>query len=124
LKTERMTLLISPADKAAITARADGLGMSVSELVRKAALGYDPEEEAIEAMLPEVEAAIERMHASFDRMEANSVEHRKEMERLRSSEYREQVQREVWADPNIDWKWIAALREGVLHRPALKARAA
>ena len=128
MKTDRLTLMVSPADKAAINARATSLGISVSELVRKAALDYDPGEEVmkaeLEALLPEVEAAIERMHATFDRIEANSEAHRREMEHLRSPEYREQVQREVWADPNIDWEWIRALREGVLHRQLAEVKAA
>jgi cell wall assembly regulator SMI1 len=128
MKTDRLTLLISPADKAAINARAESLGISVSELIRKAALVYDPTEEAakaeLEALLPEVEAAIDRINATFDRIEANSEAHRREMEHLRSPEYREQLQREVWANPNIDWDWIQALRDGALRRPLAEAQAA
>ena len=122
MKTDRLTLLISPADKAAINGRAESLGISVSELVRQAALDYDPEEagvrEEIEALLPEVEAALERIHASFDRIEANSERHRVEMERMRSPEYRDELQQQVWSDPRIDWDRIIALRSGLLHQKA------
>lgn len=122
MKTDRLTLLISPADKAAINARAELLGVSVSELVRRAALDYDPDEavarQELEALLPQVAGAVGRMHATFDRIEANSARHREEMAYLRSSEYREKLQREVWADPRIDWDWIEALRNGAMHSKA------
>ena len=128
MKTDRLTLMVSPADKAAINARAETLGVSVSELVRRAALDYDPAEvharAELEALLPEVEAAVGRMHATFDRIEANSEAHRREMNHLRSPEYREQLQREVWANPNIDWDWVQALRDGVLRKPSGEAKAA
>ena len=62
MKTERLTLLVSPSDKAAIAARAAALNMSVSELVRRATRDYDPEEEALreelEALLPAFNAAV------------------------------------------------------------------
>ena len=128
MKTDRLTLLISPVDKAAINARAEALGISVSELIRRAALDYDPEEDAIkaqiEALLPEVGAAIGRMHDTFNRIEANSACHREEMQRLRSPEYREQTRRELWADPAIDWERIRALREGALFKAGESARTA
>lgn len=119
MKTDRLTLLISPADKAAINARAELLGISVSELVRQAALGFDPEESAaraeLEAMLPEFEGAVDRILGTLDRMLSKADAHEVEMARLRSPEYREQVRREVEADPRIDWDWIAKLRAGELH---------
>ncbi|WP_164847386.1 plasmid mobilization protein [Sphingobium algorifonticola] len=119
MKTDRLTLLISPSDKAAINARADVLGISVSELVRRAALDYDPDEAAaraeLDVLLPQVTAAVARMHATFDRIEVNSARHREEMAYLRSDEYREKLQKDVWADPRIDWDWIDALRAGALH---------
>ena len=120
-----MTLLIAPDDKAAITARADTLGVSVSELVRRAALDYDPDEALaraeLEVLLPQVNAAVARMHATFDRIEANSARHREEMAHQRSDEYRAKLQQDMWTDPRIDWDWIAAIRGGALHP---KARAA
>jgi hypothetical protein len=127
MKTDRLTLLISPSDKAAINARAEQLGISVSELVRKAALDYDPDEadarRELEALLPHVTAAVGRMHATFDRIAANSARHREEMAHLRSPEYREQLQQAVWADPQIDWDWIDVIRAGALH-PKTEAKAA
>ena len=123
MKTDRLTLLISPADKAAINARAELLGISVSELVRQAALGFDPEEAVakaeLEVLMPEFEGAVDRILASLDRMLAKADAHDVEMARLRSPEYREQVQRDVEADPRIDWDWIAKLRSGTLHAKAV-----
>jgi hypothetical protein len=123
MKTDRLTLLISPADKAAINARAELLGISVSELVRQAALGFDPEEAGakaeLEAMMPEFEGAVDRILAALDRMLVKAEAHETEMARLRSPEYREQVRRDVEADPRIDWDWIAKLRSGALHAKAV-----
>ena len=125
MKTERMTLLIAPDDKAAITARADSLGMSVSELVRQAAIAFDPDEAAaraeLEVLLPQVDAAVARMHATFDRMEANTARHRQEMAHQRSDKFRAKLQQDVWADPRIDWDWIKAIRGGALHPKAQAA---
>jgi hypothetical protein len=122
VKTDRLTLLISPADKAAINARASSLGISVSELVRKAALDYDPDEAfaraELEALLPAVNAAVGRMHATFDRIEANSARHRAELEQVRSPENRDALQKALWADPRIDWDRIEAVRAGALHTAA------
>lgn len=118
MKTDRMTLLIAPVDKAAIVARAAALNLSVSELVRQAALGYDPEEISakaeLEALLPEFEQAVDNILATLDRMLAKADAHDVEMQRLRSPDYREQVRREVEADPRIDWDWVTKLRAGAL----------
>lgn len=122
MKTDRLTLLISPAEKAAINARAETLGVSVSELVRRAALDYDPDEAAaraeLEALLPQVTDSVARIHATFDRIEANSARHREELAYLRSDEYRAKLQQDVWADPRLDWDWITAVRAGALHPKA------
>jgi hypothetical protein len=122
MKTDRLTLMVSPADKAAINARATSLGISVSELVRQAALGFDPEEATakaeLEALMPEFEGAVDRILATLDRMLAKADAFEERMEHLRSPEYREQVRREVEADPRIDWDWIAKLRAGALHPKA------
>ena len=124
MKTDRLTLLISPADKAAINARATSLGMSVSELVRQAALDYDPEiddeQEKLEALLGEIEAALDRIDVNIDAMTADAEDHRAEMARLASPEYREQVRCEVLADPTINWPRISALTS-VLRTPEAKA---
>ena len=122
MKTDRLTLLISPADKAAINGRAESLGISVSELVRNAALAYDPDEEEakaqLELLLPEFHDTLDRIVTTLDRMLENNDKHRLEMEHLRSPEYHEQLQREVWADPRIDWNWVRSLRDGALHQKA------
>ena len=42
MKTERMTILVTPEQKAAILARAERLGLSAGEMVRRAVESYDP----------------------------------------------------------------------------------
>jgi hypothetical protein len=113
MKTDRLTLLISPADKAAINARAELLGVSVSELVRTAALDYEPElkdEKAqLEALLGEIEFALGRIDDNLDAMIAGAETHRQEMAYLASDEYREKVRQQILADPNIDWQGLRQL---------------
>jgi hypothetical protein len=115
MKTERMTLLISPNDKAAITARAERLGLSVSELVRTAALDYDPDEAAaraeVEALLPEFRASISNMHASFERMAVRLQEGERRREEMETLEYREIIQQKLLEDPAIDWGRVRAVFE-------------
>jgi hypothetical protein len=118
MKTDRLTLLVSPQDKAAIAARAAALNLSVSELVRQAALGFDPDEAAakaeLEALMPQFEQAVDNILATFDRMLERADAHEREMERLQSPAFREEVRERLWADPSIDWDRIAAIRAGAL----------
>lgn len=113
MKTDRMTLLISPTDKAAIVARAASLDMSVSELVRQAALDYDPEEAALlaelEAVLPELNALADRIEARRDQWEAEDATRAAKWAHIRSHEYRAQVRAEVLADDTIDWDAVRRL---------------
>ena len=113
MKTDRLTLLIAPADKAAIAARADELGLSVSELVRRATVAYEPEDEALvrelDALWPEVGAALDRIEANLDRALARSAEHATRMNWIASDEYRDQVRRGIESDPSIDWSHIRRL---------------
>ncbi len=124
MKTDRLTLLISPADKAAINARASSLGISVSELVRKAALDYDPEmgteQQKLEALLSELEAALDRIDTNIDAMQTEAEIHRIEMQRMASPEYREQVRQDILADQSINWANFGALF-GALRQPQAKA---
>lgn len=116
MKTDRMTLMIAPEDKAAIVARAAALNLSVSELVRRAALDYDPSEAAelaeLEAIVPAFLAAVDNIGTTLDRMVERSDAHACEMQRLQSPAYREEVRRAVEADPTIDWNRLNALFGG------------
>jgi hypothetical protein len=116
MKTERLTLLVSPVDKAAIAARAAALNMSVSELVRRAALDYDPEEEAIreelETLLPAFNAAVANIEANLHSIVEAQDRFEERMVHLRSDEYRDLVRREIAEDPNIDWLAIRRLFGG------------
>jgi hypothetical protein len=65
MKTERMTILVTPEQKAAILARAERLGVSAGEMVRRAVESYDPaagsdEDQAVlDALADELFAAAE-----------------------------------------------------------------
>jgi acetyl-CoA carboxylase carboxyltransferase component len=108
MKTERMTLLIAPDDKAAIAERADALGMSVSELVRQAAMGFDPEDQAylkeLAKLVPELREAAIDMRESLSRALGAAEETKTFMEDR--SAYRAQIHADLSADPSINWAGI------------------
>jgi hypothetical protein len=78
MQTERVTFLTTPDHKAALDAFARESGMSVGHVVREAASRYiakspeaeDQDEQALELILPEVEAAVAHMKATIAEMRA------------------------------------------------------
>ena len=59
MKTERLTILLTAAEKAELSSRADAMGISASELVRLAVRHYDPEvdEQELRELVDELAAA-------------------------------------------------------------------
>ncbi|KPF65902.1 hypothetical protein IP88_13140 [alpha proteobacterium AAP81b] len=81
-KTARLTVLLAPADKAGIEARAAALKLSVGEFVRRAADAYDPavDPALLAAMVDEYHATVtamrDRVAAALDYAEARDAERR------------------------------------------------
>jgi ATP phosphoribosyltransferase len=78
MQTERVTFLTTPDHKAALDAFASQHGMSVGHVVREASSRYiarpaseADEEEALAALLPEVEAAVQDMRSTIAEMRAD-----------------------------------------------------
>ena len=78
MQTERVTFLTTPDHKAALDAFAAREGKSIGHVMREATSRYlamdgrhDEYEQALELVLPEVAAALERWHRQFDSMEAS-----------------------------------------------------
>ena len=78
MKSERINLLVTPEEKAAIEARAAALNLSTSEMVRRAIDSFDPEFDDVElqALAEELRAVVaateERVDAALrelDRLE-------------------------------------------------------
>ena len=117
MKTERMTLLVTPAEKALIAERAAAMNISASEFVRKAVTYLDPEDlrtlEELEALMPEFNAAIGRMQTNVAAAIEAQDAHERNFAWLRSDEYRDQVRREVAEDGSIDWEWTRAVFGGL-----------
>jgi len=67
-KTKRINLLVTEREKAAIEASAAAAGLSTSELLRRAALSYDPSVDAAElaALAREFGAAADRLGDKID----------------------------------------------------------
>jgi hypothetical protein len=70
MRTARTTVLMTPAEKAALDKRAATLGVSSGEYIRLAVDNYErlseDEEAQLAALVTEVNAAIPKMHASLD----------------------------------------------------------
>lgn len=87
MKTQRLTILVSPAERVALSDKAASLGVSDSELVRLAVSAYEAEAdpEWIEAVAAEISASVQHMtqcmdeaHAAIEAMQANKqrLQHR------------------------------------------------
>ena len=69
MKTERMTILVTPAQKQAIAAQAKKLNVSAGEVIRRAVEGYrhNDEEIVLNALADELDRAVkEARHALKD----------------------------------------------------------
>ena len=68
MKSERMTLMVSPEDKAAMSKKAESLGVTVSELIRRAVRVYDPEFEGTDfaALVAELGHVVDASDARLD----------------------------------------------------------
>ncbi len=68
MKTERMTFVMTPEDKAKITGRAAKLHIPASELIRRAVDSYDPDVEGddTQALADELKAVVEATDRKLD----------------------------------------------------------
>jgi hypothetical protein len=68
MRSERLTILLTPATKAAIEARARALGITSSELARRAVEAYDPSrnDEALQILADELAVVVEQTEAKVD----------------------------------------------------------
>lgn len=75
LKTERLAVLVSPEEKATLHARAEALGISTGEMIRRAALAYRPSDQAAESEIVLEALADELIAAAKEARQAlNSAE--------------------------------------------------
>jgi hypothetical protein len=113
MKTERMVLLVTPAEKADIAAKAARLGVSVSEFVRRATELFDAEDlvamEELTQLVPELNAMADRIESRQAEWATKEAEFQRELARLRSPDYREQVRREVLTDERINWDAVGEM---------------
>lgn len=116
MKTERMVLLVTPADKNRINAEAAKLGVSGSEYVRRAISLLDADDvrsaEELALLAPELTAMADRLETTFAEFREQEKVREERWAYLDSSEYRERVRQEVLNDPTIDWARMRALFGG------------
>lgn len=67
-KTVRINLMVSPAEKAGMDARARDAGLSTSELIRRAVAAFEPERSGKEMafVVAEMARAVERVEKKLD----------------------------------------------------------
>jgi Arc/MetJ-type ribon-helix-helix transcriptional regulator len=72
MRANRLTVLLSDDERADVDSKASRLGVSSSEYIRLAVSNFDgptaDEEAELSALLEQVNAAVPRMQAAFDRM--------------------------------------------------------
>jgi hypothetical protein len=68
MRTERVNLLVTPEEKAALEAKAAALNLSTSEMVRRAVASYDPEldESELQALADELSSVVAATEESLD----------------------------------------------------------
>ena len=102
MRTNRITLLVTKAEKARIAREAAALGASEGDYVRKAAMLLDAEDvvalEDVRSLLPEFNAALTRIHDNLTAAAERREKCLQEIERMRTPEYREEVRRSVMED--------------------------
>jgi hypothetical protein len=85
LATERVTVLMTSVEKAALEAKAKGAGVSVGEFVRRSVDSFDPEEAAELVQLAALAAELERSNneasAALDRALASIEKTRAQLDR-------------------------------------------
>ena len=82
--TERVPVLMTPAEKKAVVSRAKKAGLTTGEYMRRAAASYrSPEDdEALEAMIDEMNKATESAEKAIDDALAYVAESNKRIKRL------------------------------------------
>lgn len=123
MKTDRVTLLISPDEKASLAQKADHLGITISELMRQAALAFDPDLERDIAELAlvtsEMHAAVARLQPKLELAFAEAALTRAHIER-RDADTQAALESFNEID-TIDWsgvQWLFGLDASAADRPA------
>jgi hypothetical protein len=102
MKMHRLTLHLTDAEKERIAQQAAAVGTSESDYVRRAVNLLDAEDvavlEDVRSLLPEFNAALTRIHDTLVAAAERSEKHQREMARMRTPEYREEVKRELEKD--------------------------
>lgn len=92
MRSHRLTLLVSNAEKERIARQADALGMSAGDYARSTALLLDAGDMAIlkdvRACLPDFNAALGRIHANLAAACEQSEQRHEQIARMRTPEFR------------------------------------
>jgi|GEM_PF-2690446 len=87
--TARVVVMMTEREKQAIEQRARGMKLTTSELVRRAAQGYEEinpvDESALELLADELEQTVVSMRASLERARQDTAFHEAEMARIKAS---------------------------------------
>jgi uncharacterized protein (DUF1778 family) len=102
MRTHRLEVSVSKTEKERIEREAAALGTSPGDYVRKAAMLLDAEDivgmEDVRSLMPELNAALTRIHDNLVAAAEHSERHQQEIARMQTPEYREEVRRSVMED--------------------------
>ena len=107
VRSDRLVVLVSKAEKSALAERARTAGMTVSDFVRTAAEGYSEPSPAERDLMRELLHLLEEANAKTDASLARLKETEARAAAFDEDAYREQVRAELEARDDINWTAIA-----------------
>jgi hypothetical protein len=112
MKSEQLTIMVTPAERERIDRQAAALGISASEYLRKVASLLDAQDletlEGIQALLPEFTGALERIHENLKATLESSSEQERKIAALRHPEFRRRLKSSLLRD---HWQDLDAAKE-------------
>lgn len=108
VRSDRLVVLVSKAEKAAMSKRAQASGMSVSDYVRTAAERYSEPSELEQALMKDLVAALEEANAKTDASLARLEATRARAAAFDEEAYRAKVRDELAARTDLNWAAMAA----------------
>lgn len=108
VRSDRLVVLVSKAEKAALAERAQARGMSVSDYVRTAAERYSEPSEAEQQLMKDLLATLEEANHRTDTALARLTATEARVAAFDEDGYRANVATELAARTDLNWSAMAA----------------
>lgn len=107
VRSDRLVVLVSKAEKAALSERAQASGMTVSEFIRTAAERYSEPTEAEQRLMSELLTMLEQANVKTDAALARLQATEARVAAFDEDAYRAKVEAELAARTDLDWSAMA-----------------